>query len=40
MNASVVWDIVSRAKIGWHEAAGRGESASPRGLSQLMRKQP
>ena len=23
MNASVLWDIVSRAKIEWHEAAGR-----------------
>ena len=23
MNASVLWDIVSRAKIQWHEAAGR-----------------
>ena len=23
MNASVLWDIVPRAKIEWHEAAGR-----------------
>ena len=23
MNASVLWEIVSRAKIEWHEAAGR-----------------
>ena len=23
MNASVLWDIVSRAKMEWHEAAGR-----------------
>ena len=23
MNASVLWDIVSQAKIEWHEAAGR-----------------
>ena len=25
MNASVLWDIVSRAKIEWHKAADREE---------------